>query len=235
MFLVVVVLLSALAVPVLGGRLSRLADVSARLSWTLLLALGLQVLAINAPGIPHGMRPWIQLASYPVAGVFVVANRRLPGMALIGVGVLLNVVAISANGGVMPASASALDRAGLPRRPTAYANSALVEHPRVGFLGDVFAIPEPVPLHNVFSVGDVAIAIGAALAIHGVSGSRLYRSRSRGRHLRRRRYQGRHARPPHGRDPAPAPVENGEHGAHLAHGPPAPAEPLATRRAGRSR
>ena len=176
MFLVVVVLLSALAVPVLGGRLSRLADVSARLSWILLLALGLQVLAINAPGVPHGMRPWIQLASYPVAGVFVVANRRLPGMALIGVGVLLNVVAISANGGVMPASASALDRAGLPRRPTAYANSALVEHPRVGFLGDVFAIPESWPFSNVFSIGDMALVIGGAILIHTTCETRLTRA-----------------------------------------------------------
>jgi Family of unknown function (DUF5317) len=202
MFLVAVVLLSALAVPLLGGHLSKLADVSVRLAWTLLLALALQVLAINAPGVPQGMRPWIQLASYPVAAVFVVANRRLPGMVLIGVGVLLNVIAISANGGVMPASAAALDQAGLPRRTSSYANSALVEHPRVAFLGDVFAIPEPLPLHNVFSVGDVAIAIGAAIAIHGLSGSHLYRARPRGRHLRRRRYQGRHVRAPRARDPA---------------------------------
>jgi Family of unknown function (DUF5317) len=257
MFLVVVVLLSALAVPVLGGHLSTLADVSVRLAWTLPLALALQVLAINAPGVPQAMRPWIQLASYPVAGLFVVANRHLPGMALIGLGLLLNVVAISANAGVMPSSASALDRAGLPRRPTAYANSAMVDHPRVAFLGDVFAIPKPLPLRNVFSVGDVAIAVGAAVAIHGISGSRLYPARSKGRHLRRRRYQGRHVRPPRGRDPtrthaghampaahAPRP-QHATHTAHTAqspparaeppaHGPPATAEPPATGRAERS-
>jgi hypothetical protein len=222
MFLVVVVLLSALAVPVLGGHLSRLADVSVRLAWTLPLALALQVVAINAPGVPQAIRPWIQLGSYPAAGVFVVANRHLPGMALIGLGLLLNVVAIGANGGVMPASASALDRAGLPRRPTAYANSAVVEHPRIAFLGDVFAVPKPLPLHNVFSVGDVAIALGAAIAIHGISGSRLYLARSKGRHLRRRRYRGRHVRPPRGRD------STGPHAAQAAHAAhPAPTAPTA--------
>jgi uncharacterized protein DUF5317 len=230
MILVAVVLLSALAVPLLGGHISKLADVSVRLAWTLLLALALQVLAINAPGVPRGTRPWIQLASYPVAAVFVVANRRLPGMVLIGVGVLLNVIAISANGGVMPASAAALDQAGLPSRTSSYANSALVEDPRVPFLGDVFAIPEPFPLHNVFSVGDVAIALGAAIAIHGLSGSRLYRPRPRGRHLRRRRYQGRHERAPRGRDPA---ASRDGCVATADHGLSATADPPSTRRAER--
>src|SRR6266542_2307319 len=176
MFLVAIVLMSALAVPLFGGRLSALADVRARLAWILMLALGLQVVALTVPGVPESLRPLIQLASYPIA--------------------------MSANGGVMPASAAALDKAGLPLQRDTYANSALVRDPRLGFLGDVFAIPEPVPLHNVFSVGDVTIGVGVIIAVHGLSGSRLRVFRQPGRHLRRRRYRGRHERAPRGRDPA---------------------------------
>src|SRR6266542_3842996 len=202
MFLVAIVLMSALAVPLFGGRLSALADVRARLAWILMLALGLQVVALTVPGVPESLRPLIQLASYPIAGVFVIANRHLPGMLLIGLGALLNLIAMSANGGGMPASAAALDKAGLPLQRDTYANSALVRDPRLGFLGDVFAIPEPVPLHNVFSVGDVTIGVGVIIAVHGLSGSRLRVFRQPGRHLRRRRYRGRHERAPRGRDPA---------------------------------
>jgi hypothetical protein len=202
MFLVVIVLLSALAVPLLGGRLEALAEVRARLAWTLLLALGLQVASLSLPGVPAGLRPYIQLASYPVAGVFVIANRHLPGMLLIGLGATLNLIAMSANGGVMPASAAALDQAGLPQHRDTYVNSTLVREPRLGFLGDVFAIPEPVPLHNVFSVGDICIGLGVVTAVHGLTGARPHRRRPPGRHVRRRRYQGRHRRANRGRDPA---------------------------------
>jgi Family of unknown function (DUF5317) len=229
MFLVVIVLLSALAVPLLGGRLEALAEVRARLAWTLLLALGLQVVSLSLPGIPDGLRPYLQLASYPVAGVFVVANRRLPGMPLVGLGALLNLIAMSANGGVMPASAAALDQAGLPRHRDSYANSTLVRDPRLGFLGDVFAIPDPVPLANVFSVGDVCIGLGLVAAVHGLTGSRPRLRRASGRHVRRRRYQGRHQRAQRGRDrpgalgrdaaQPQAPLGPGQREREVGHGP----------------
>jgi hypothetical protein len=44
--------------------------------------------------------------------------------------------------------------------------------PRLAFLGDVFAIPRGWPLANVFSVGDVLIAVGVVVAVHGICGSR---------------------------------------------------------------
>jgi hypothetical protein len=194
MLLTAIVLVSALTVPLLGGRLVALADVRARYGWVLLLAIGLQVLSINVPGVPGGLRPVLQLASYPVAGVFVVANRRIPGMLLIGLGALLNLTAMSINGGVMPASAAALVAAGRPLQSDGYVNSGVVEDARLPFLGDVFAVPEPVPGANVFSIGDICIAVGVVVAMHAICGSRLPRPRRRprGRHERPRRYQGRH-------------------------------------------
>ena len=53
--------------------------------------------------------------------------------------------------------------------------------PRLAFLGDVFYIPASWPLSNVFSVGDVLIALGVAWAIHGICRSRLVPSRARSR------------------------------------------------------
>jgi hypothetical protein len=44
-------------------------------------------------------------------------------------------------------------------------NSALVAHPALEPLTDIFATPAWLPLANIFSVGDVLIAIGVAVAI----------------------------------------------------------------------
>jgi Family of unknown function (DUF5317) len=181
MFLVVLVLLSALAVPLLGGRLGALAEVRPRLPLLLPAALGLQLAALSLPGLPAGLRPAVHLASYLVGGAFVLANRQLPGMALVAAGGLANLAAIAANGGVMPASPAALATAGLPAGGPGFANSAALAHPRLAFLGDVLAVPADWPLANVFSVGDVAIALGAVVAIHRLCGSRLPWQRRQGR------------------------------------------------------
>ena len=172
MFLVAIVLASALAVPPLGGRLGALAEVRLRLPWLLPAALALQVLAISLPGVPDRLRPPLHVASYLVAGAFLVANRRLPGAPVVALGAAANLLAIAANGGVMPASPAAVAAAGLPPDPGGFANSAVLADPRLAFLGDVFAIPRGWPLANVFSVGDVLIAVGAVVAVHGICGSR---------------------------------------------------------------
>jgi MFS family permease len=90
----------------------------------------------------------------------------------------MNLVAIAANAGVMPVLPSALSSAGLAEVPGRFVNSAVVQTPRLGFLGDVFALPKPWPLHNVFSVGDICILVGAAVALHLLSRSRLATARA---------------------------------------------------------
>lgn len=171
MLLVLIVLVGALLVPVLGGRLARLEHTRVRLAWVLPLALALQVLAVSVPGVPDRLRPALLLASYPVALVFVAANWRLSGVPVVGLGALCNLTAILANGGIMPAAPAALAAAGLAGHPHRFANSAAVAHPRLAVLGDVFAVPRRFPLHNVFSVGDLLIAFGAVIAVHALCGS----------------------------------------------------------------
>ena len=179
MFLVAVVLVSALAVPLAGGRLGALVELPLRHVWAIYAALGLAVLGVGVPGLPDGLRSLLLVAAYPVGAVFLAANRRVPGMALTALGAALNLLAIAANGGVMPASPDALATAGLPAGGPGFQNSDAVADPRLAFLGDIFAIPASWPLSNVFSVGDVLIALGIVWALHRICRSRLAPSRTR--------------------------------------------------------
>jgi hypothetical protein len=44
----------------------------------------------------------------------------------------------------------------------------VLAHPRLSFLGDIFAVPRELPFANVFSIGDVLIAAGAIVVIHAL-------------------------------------------------------------------
>lgn len=163
-------------VPLLGGRLSRLATVPLLSRWLVVYALALQVLAISV--IPGWSRPGVvalHASSYVLAGAFVWRNRHVAGLPLIALGAGSNALAIALNGGQMPASASALAAVGISQEPGRYVNSGVVAHPRLPFLGDVFPSPSWLPLHNVYSVGDLLILAGAVWLVHRTCGSALAR------------------------------------------------------------
>jgi Family of unknown function (DUF5317) len=172
-FLIAMVVLAALTVPLAGGRLGALVELRLHHVWAIFAALGLQIAALELPGLPEGLRAALIVAAYPVGAVFVAANWRVPGMLVVALGGAANLLAIAANGGVMPASPSALAGAGLPVDGPGFQNSTAVPDPQLVFLGDVFHIPASWPLSNVFSVGDVLIAAGLAWAVHRICGSRL--------------------------------------------------------------
>lgn len=180
--LLAVLLLALALVPVTGGSLVRLADIHLRWVWAIAIALGLQVVIISVfPDRFEFLQVPFHFLSYGFAALFVWANRRIPGMVIIAVGALSNLIAIAANGGVMPATAGALRAAGLQVKTGEFENSTVVEDPKLQFLGDVFAVPDSVPIiDNVFSVGDILIAIGIFVLIHGVCGSKLVPDRFRG-------------------------------------------------------
>jgi hypothetical protein len=166
MLLLVAIAVAVIVVPLIGGDLRALSTLRFRLPWLLAVALVLQVLVITVlPGPKTPLRLVAYLGSYALAVAFLVLNRSIAGFWLIAVGAFLNLVAIAANTGVMPATRGALATAGVSPPGEVFANSAYVANARVWFLGDVFAIPASWPLANVFSVGDVLIALGAAWAI----------------------------------------------------------------------
>lgn len=108
--------------------------------------------------------PWLYVLLSGVVLVAVGRNIRVPGLAVVVLGGALNLAAIAANGGFMPATADAFAAAGRHFDP-GYSNSAVLAAPALAPLIDRFAMPIDIPLHNVFSVGDVLIGVGAALAL----------------------------------------------------------------------
>lgn len=167
MLVVLAVLLSLAAVPLTGGRLSRLAGVRLAGVWLVLPALAVQVLVISViPSAPRLVLAAAHLGTYAMVAAVLVRNRRLPGLPVVAAGGLLNAVGISANGGTLPASAAAVARAVPPAHRGGFNNSSVLAHPHLRLLGDVFATPSWLPAHNVFSVGDVLIAAGVAWLMH---------------------------------------------------------------------
>jgi hypothetical protein len=176
MFLVAIGILVVCSVPIAGGRLTKLGDVELRGVPCIVGSLAVQVLIVTIlPGGDPTLHRLLHVASYLLAGLFLFLNRRLPGLPLVALGALANAIAIFANNGVMPATAAALRAAGEPITTGTYTNSNVVAHARLPFLGDIFAIPKPLPLHNVFSIGDVCITLGVVIAVHTLCGSRIAR------------------------------------------------------------
>jgi hypothetical protein len=151
---------------VTGGSPARLGDL--RFRWAPAIALGLfvQVALFSTPfgGALGPLAPWVYVASNVLVLAAVAANLSIPGMVLVLLGGLSNVVAIAANGGYMPVSAAALDAMGRSES-TGYSNSRLAEDVRLAPLTDIFTMPAWLPAANVFSLGDILIALGATILI----------------------------------------------------------------------
>jgi Family of unknown function (DUF5317) len=180
MTLLLAFLLLLVTVPVAGGRLSKLSELEIRGLPLALAAFAIQVVLVTL--VPEGdetLHRVAHLATYGLVAACILRNLDIRFMWVVAAGGVLNFIAIAANGGVMPASAPALRAAGLTASGGDFANSDLVRHPHVGFLGDVFAIPDGWPGANVFSVGDVLMVLGAFVVLHAAAGSRLFSARER--------------------------------------------------------
>ncbi len=108
--------------------------------------------------------PAIYVLSTAAVFVAVVRNWRLTGMPIVAAGALSNLVAITSNGGFMPADAGALAMAGFDSSGD-HTNSVVLADPAFRLLTDIFALPAWMPLANVFSVGDVLLGLGLVIVI----------------------------------------------------------------------
>jgi hypothetical protein len=150
----------------LGGRISAIGDI--RFRWAPLVFVGFlaQILLFSDAVAERigDLGPVLYVASTLVVVLAVVRNLAIPGMPLVALGAASNLAAIVANGGFMPASASALAALG-KSAPTIYSNSAVLAQPALAPLTDIFAMPTWLPFHNIFSIGDVILAIGVVAVI----------------------------------------------------------------------
>lgn len=160
-------LLILVTAPLTGGRLTYLARLEVRGFSLLPIALSLQVLVITVfPDWPRSITITTHALTYALAAYFIWLNGAVPGLPILGLGGGMNGLGIAANGGTLPASRDALATAGLGHVEQGFTNSNVLSAPRLSWLGDNSAIPDGVPLANVFSLGDVVILVGATVLVH---------------------------------------------------------------------
>jgi hypothetical protein len=151
----------------LGGRPSGLARLHFR--WTPLAAAGLAVqIVLFSPAVTEvvgAAGPPLYVASTLAVVAVVVRNVSVaPGLALVAVGAIANLVAIVSNGGYMPVTPDALAASGRVVSGV-YSNSLETARPAFELLVDRFAMPRQLPLANVFSIGDVIVGLGLVIVI----------------------------------------------------------------------
>ncbi len=149
-----------------GGRLSDLAATRFRWWPVALAGLAFQALLFSEPlGSQVGSAgPTLYVLSTVAVLAALTRNIALPGFALIALGASLNLIAIIANGGQMPADPAAVTALlGEARLPGDVFSNSVVAGSSAAFpmLGDTLVLPRPMPFANVFSIGDVLIGLGA--------------------------------------------------------------------------
>jgi hypothetical protein len=171
------ILVSSLASVVLawlrGVPPLRLAGI--RLRWLALplLAFLSQALAFGRFGAytaPYAV--WVQCITGAILLAFLVANLRYRSFALILVGVGLNLLVSTINGGYMPVRIADVERAGFPAVARQLAeegrfqkSAVLDERTQLPWLGDAIYLPLPWGPGRMISIGDVLVAAGTFLFI----------------------------------------------------------------------
>jgi hypothetical protein len=153
-----------------GGLSGGLTETSVKARRLALACLVVQAVVVALPlraiGLPRGLGALLLALALGTLLAIARANGRLPGVPLIALGLLLNLVVVVANLG-MPVPRTTLERAGIaveqppPSRPDA---KHVIEGPgtRLGALGDRLAVR---PLTAVTSYGTVIELAGLFLLI----------------------------------------------------------------------
>jgi hypothetical protein len=178
MILLIVLVVAVLVGLIRGGAIQRLGGLTLRQGGWALTALVLQSVIIYSPWLGQQKARDVfigaMLLSYLLLFLFVWLNRRLLGIVVIGLGLLLNLVVILANGGYMPTSPEVLQRGGYRASSPIVSGTRLAkskdiilrrEETRLWFLSDALVIPPPFPWPTVFSVGDIVIAAGTFILV----------------------------------------------------------------------
>lgn len=165
-----------LAVGLIRGLVTRRAyqTPTFRCWWIVFVAVIPQLLAFSVAAtrtlIPNLAARVILVSSQILLLSFVWLNRRNLGIVVIGIGLILNIVVIVANGGLMPMTPEKL----LELRPdvtmeqipvgerSGYGKDIILkkENTKFWFLSDIFSFPPGFPYRVAFSAGDIVLALG---------------------------------------------------------------------------
>lgn len=171
------------------------------------LALQFAPLPTGTAGRDLAARIAVLGASYALLVSFTVLNRRMRGIPLVLIGLLLNAAVILANGG-MPVSERAIRASGQEDMLEAFTRQGATKHHLMTEddvlrpLGDITGVPPPI--RQVVSVGDFFIYGGIVWFVVAAMRGRARPAGPSGP----RRYRGKHRprpRPRPQREPEPAP------------------------------
>lgn len=121
--------------------------------------------------IPDNLAAAFLISSQVLLLIFALANYDQPGFKFLGLGLLLNLLVISVNGGLMPISPEVVEKLVPDALPGTWEIGARlgtgkdvvlpVSETRLWWLSDRFLLPDWFPYTAAYSVGDIFIAVGA--------------------------------------------------------------------------
>lgn len=155
------------------------------------MALSLQLAVVYAGfGEAAELRRFVFPLSYALLLAFVILNRRRTGFLVIGLGMMLNFMAIVANGGLMPISPASMEKAGHGDElaelelgdAVPLSKNVLLEESdtNLQWITDRITWDSLEPL-SVISAGDVIIAAGLLITLVELLLPIVARTASRGR------------------------------------------------------
>jgi hypothetical protein len=161
------------------GHIGNLARIRIRWWPFLLLAVALQAYAVGHWATdslgPIPLRPGVFVSTQVLILAVAAVNFRLAGFRLVILGVASNLLALVANGGLMPVTAEARVAIGHQATVDAMATGTAVMSSKgvvlpaaqtnLWVLTDIFILPPPFPLPAVVSVGDILVALGVGILI----------------------------------------------------------------------
>jgi hypothetical protein len=168
-----VIALAVLAGYLAGGHISRFTQLQLR--WWALAPVAFALQGVPLPdggdGADLAIRMLVFGASYALVLIFAIKNWRIAGVPIVVVGLVLNGLVVTLNGG-MPVSKAALLASGQRDTLVLLQDDQAAKHHLMGddtvlpFLGDVLAIGAPI--EQVISIGDVFVYAGLAWLIVAV-------------------------------------------------------------------
>ena len=164
MFIVYIVVLGIVAGYIRGGSLRRITRTPLKRSSLVITAIAIQLVIFSELSFvitaPQLIITSLQIISYILIIIFLIINYKVPGLLILGAGVVLNSLVIFLNGGYMPSAhtSTAVIDGRIDNNIVAIAHDTVLP-----WLGDIFRLPKWLPFTNWFSIGDILIGVGVFL------------------------------------------------------------------------